>query len=74
MVTLVRDVWIIKKTTHCNMEYAISCFLRISIIEILYRQHIRVHKLSNKNCIVIQDANIETQYYVVFFHSSAELL
>jgi len=56
------------------MEYAISCFLRISIIEILYRQHIRVHKLSNKNCIVIQDANIETQYYVVFFHSSAELL
>ena len=37
MVTLVTDVWIIKKTTRCNMEYAISCFLHISVIEIHYR-------------------------------------
>ena len=75
MVTLVMDVWIIKKTTHCNTECAMSGFLHISIIEIFYRLHIRVHKLSNEYCTVIQYANIETQYCVVFFfHSSAELL
>ena len=66
MVTLVMDVWVIKRSTHCDMEYGISCIWHISIIEILYMKHIRVHKLSNKNCTVIQDANIETQYYVVF--------